>query len=215
MKRLVEPPLFCLITDGTTRPPTYQTQKPALIETIRDAVSGGVNVIQLREKLLPGRLLFELARDVVTELAETNALVMVNDRADIAVAAGAAGVHLRESSMSPDIVRRDFPNLVIGVSTHSTGAALAAASGGADFVVYGPVFETPGKSSPTGTEELARVIREVPHLPVIAIGGIESSNVERVLSSGAVGVAAIRALYDPDERKQIVRLVSAHYSRLR
>jgi len=130
----------------------------------------------------------------ITRGSETR--VLVNDRADIARAAGADGVHLTSQSLPANVVREMFgPDFVIGVSTHSLDEARAAQLAGADFVVFGPIFETESKRAygePQGLEKLAEVAVELQPLPVIAIGGITPENGAHCLVNGASGVAAIR-----------------------
>jgi thiamine-phosphate pyrophosphorylase len=216
VKRLGTPPFICLITEGRTNPDNFSSRRSELLRNIRDAVSDGVNIVQIRERDLPARSLFELVREVVTDLEDSGALVLVNDRADIAVAAGADGVHLRESSLSPAVIRDCFPpHLVVGVSTHSPEGARSAVEGGADFVFFGPVFDSPGKGSPTGNGELSKVCRAVADLPVIALGGINGENVASVFEAGANGVAGIRSMHDRPERRRIVGAISAAGLRLR
>ena len=210
MKRLGKPPFTCLITEGRTRIDNFESQRIELTRAIRDAVSDGVNIVQLRERELPGRHLFELARAVVEAVKASEAVVLINDRVDVAIAAGADGVHLRESSLDPAIVRSTFQrNLVVGVSTHSVEGARAAASGGADFVFFGPVFDSPGKGSAVGVDELRRVCRAVGDFPVIALGGIDHANVGQVFETGAAGIAGIRSMHDPDVRRQVLSVTRA------
>lgn len=216
MKRLGTPPFVCLITEGRTNPDNYSSQLPELLHTIRDAVSDGVNIVQVRERDLSARLLLEFVRQVVSELEETNALVLVNDRADVAVAAGAHGIHLRESSLSAEVVREHFGHdLVIGVSTHSVDGARSASVSGADFLFFGPVFDSPGKGRPTGTAELQAVCTAVGDFPVLALGGIDGENVEQVFDVGASGVAGIRSMRDRAERRRIVSAAGAVDPRVR
>ena len=210
MKRLGNLPHVCLITKGKVTSENFASEKPAFLHTIRDAVSDGVTLIQIREKSLPARLLFDLSIDAVAICAKTRARVMVNDRADIAVASGAHGVHLPENSLRPQVIRRAFGNeLVIGVSTHSIESASAAAENGADYIFFGPVLTTPGKGSPTGLDVLREVCRKLEGFPVIAIGGIDQDNCERVLKAGAVGIAAIRAANVPENRRRMMAVLSA------
>ena len=204
MRRLGEPPYICLITKGEATPSNFETEKNRILDTIREAVADGVNLIQIREKSLPARMLFELARSAVEILEHTSTLVLVNDRPDVAIAAGADGVHLPENSFPPGVVRQEFASeVVIGVSTHSIEQATAATKGGADFVFFGPVFETPGKGSPAGVETLQTVCRKLVPFPVIALGGIDQHNFELVFEAGAAGIAAIRALNETESRRQI------------
>ena len=130
--------------------------------------------------------------------------MIVNDRADVAAAARADGVHLPETGLPPSAVKRAFPNLAVGVSTHSLDSAVAAAQGGADFLFFGPIFDTPGKGAAVGVESLA-VLCQVLTVPVIGLGGIDDKNCASVVDAGAAGIAAIRALNDPGSRREIVR----------
>jgi thiamine-phosphate pyrophosphorylase len=149
-------------------------------------------------------LLFELVHAAADALSSSNALVIVNDRPDVAFAANADGVHLPETSLPPDVVRRTFKGrLVIGVSTHSIEQASIAANSGADYIFYGPIFETPGKGSPVGVESLKAVCDSLGSFPVFGLGGIDQSNFKSVLSAGAGGIAAIRSLAEPESRRAI------------
>ncbi len=204
MKPLLDGPYTCLITAGEADPSNFEIIKNGLLETIRDAVADGVNLIQIREKALPARLLFHLVSEAVQILSSTEALVLVNDRLDVAIAARADGVHLPETSLQPDVVRRAISSdIVIGVSTHSIGQALSASRSGADYIFFGPIFETPGKGPPVGIESLSAVCRELNTFPVIALGGVDQNNFESVLSAGAAGIAAIRSLNDRSSRRVI------------
>jgi thiamine-phosphate diphosphorylase len=213
VKRLVDPPYICLITEGLSDPTNFQSEKKKILTTIRDAVSDGVNMVQIREKSLPARLLFDLVRDAVEILRDTSSIVLVNDRVDIALAAGADGVHLRESSLLPFVVRVRFPRqLIVGVSTHSYSAAKSAAWSNADYVVFGPVFMSPGKQSPVAESELRAVCLELEGFPVLALGGVDAGNVIDVLKAGASGIAAIRSLNEPASRSRICESIASYYS---
>ena len=125
----------------------------------------------------------------------SNTKLLVNDRSDIARVAGADGVHLTSQSLSADVVRKLFgPEFVIGVSTHSLEEARAARDASADFVVFGPVFETESKrgfGEPQGLDKLRQVTSELRGFPVLAIGGISLDNIRAALEAGASGVAGI------------------------
>jgi len=197
-------PYVCLITQGKATNLNFESERSNILQTVSDAVADGVNLIQIREKALTARLLFDLVSEAVAMLAGTNVRVVVNDRVDIAVAAGADGVHLPADSFVPAAIRKAFQNeLMIGVSTHSTDEAVFAARSGADYVFFGPVFETPGKGPPIGIEKLAAVCRELKTFPVIALGGIDENNLDDVLSEGAAGIAAIRSLHETASRDAI------------
>jgi thiamine-phosphate pyrophosphorylase len=158
------------------------------------AVSDGVDMIQIREKDLPACELFELACRVRDIAAGSKTKVLINDRLDVALASGVDGVHLPESGL-PITRVRPLVSLV-GASVHSVDRAVSAEKDGANFVVFGPIFETPGKV-PVGLDALRKVTAAV-RIPVLAIGGINAENIEAVMSAGAAGVAAIR-LFQPTD----------------
>jgi len=187
----------------------------ALLETIRKAAAAGVNWIQIREKDLGTLALAELARLAGAATRETGARILVNDRLDVALAAGAAGVHLGEMSLPVETVaewRRSAGRLEfrIGVSCHSVEAAREADVAGADYIFFGPVFATPSKAefgAPQGIGRLREVCRAV-RIPVLAIGGVTVENAHSCFAAGAAGVAAIRLFQESED-------VSAVVSRLR
>ena len=152
------------------------------------AVREGIDMIQVREKDLPGRELFDLVCRVRDLAAGTKTRVLVNDRLDVALAAGVDGVHLPANGLPANRVRPLVQSL--GVSVHTLEEALAAEAARADFVVFGPIFDTPGKSA-VGLEPLRRVAATV-RIPVLAIGGITPQNMGQVISAGAAGIAGIR-----------------------
>ena len=151
--------------------------------------------------MLPGRVLYDLVVRAASITQGTVTKLLVNDRADIARAAGADGVHLTTHSLPAAVVRSGFgPEFLIGVSSHSLEEAQAARDGGADFVVFGPVFETESKRAygpPQGLDKLREVTRELNEFPVFAIGGITLDNIAACLEAGAAGIAAIRLFSDP------------------
>jgi thiamine-phosphate pyrophosphorylase len=145
-------------------------------------------MIQVREKDLSGMELFDLVCRVRDLASGTRTRVLVNDRLDIAVAAHVDGIHLPSNGLPATRVR-PFVNR-LGISVHTLAEALAAEVAGADFIVFGPVFETPGKHA-VGVEPLRTVAAAV-KIPVLAIGGITLKNAPTVLSAGASGIAGIR-----------------------
>ena len=167
---------------------------------VRAATSAHVSLIQLREKNLPARTLYELASRSAEITRGTDTRLLVNDRADIARAARADGVHLTTRSIEASVIRRAFGrDFLIGLSTHSLAEAKGARKGGADFAVFGPVFDTLSKrayGSPVGTESLRDVTNALSPFPIIALGGITLENAPDVLNAGASGVAAISLLSD-------------------
>jgi thiamine-phosphate pyrophosphorylase len=139
--------------------------------------------------------------------------LLINDRLDVALALDAAGVHLAGHSLPTAVARRVLgAGKLLGVSTHSVEEACRAAEDGADFIVFGPVFTTPSKVAygpPQGLQQLRTVARAVP-IPVIAIGGIDHTNLPQVVQAGAYGVAMIRAvLAAPDPQKATQQLQAA------
>jgi thiamine-phosphate pyrophosphorylase len=165
-----------------------------LMRAVRAAVDHAVERIQIREKDLPARDLFALARQVVALAVPRGTQVLVNERTDIALAACAHGVHLPAHSISPADIRRIAPpGFLIGVSCHSVEEVQRAQAEGADFVVFGPVFATPSKQvygDPLGLERLSEAVRSA-QIPVLALGGISTDNVDRCLEVGVFGVAGV------------------------
>jgi thiamine-phosphate diphosphorylase len=154
----------------------------------RRAIAAGVDMIQIREKDLPGRQLLELVCQVRDLATGTPTRILVNDRVDIAVAAGVDGVHLPANGLPPARVRPFVK--VLGISTHTLNEAVEAEQARSDFIVFGPIFDTPGKT-PVGIDVLRDVASRV-KIPVLAIGGITPENTQEVLTAGAAGIAGIR-----------------------
>jgi len=164
----------------------------AVLALARGAGGGGVAVL-LREKDLTGDELYDLARTLTPELTAAGVPLLVHGRPDIARAAGAAGVHLAEDGLDPAAVGRQWPDLIVGRSTHATAAW---ATRGASYVTYGPTFDTPSKDGllpPTGLAAFSRTPRSP--IPVFALGGIDRARAEAAGAAGAAGVAAIRAIW--------------------
>jgi thiamine-phosphate diphosphorylase len=163
-----------------------------LVSLAQESARLGIDYVQVREKDLTDRALFELVIDVVRATTGAATRVLVNGRADVASLAGAHGVQLPEQALPVEAVRRAFGHLLLGVSCHSVEAAERAAAGGADFVLLGPIHPTPGKAGPfLGLEALAEASRRLT-IPVYAIGGIDAEQVGAVRAAGARGMAAIR-----------------------
>ena len=185
--------IACLITD---RLRWSDASGDALVSQARSAAAAGVQLIQLRERDLDGRALFDLAERVISAVRGTSARVLINDRLDVALAARAHGVHLRASSFLPSRARAVAPpGFLIGRSVHSADEAMAAE--GADYLVFGNVFDTPSKPGRPGVglaalQDLTRSTR----LPVLAVGGITRDRVPQLLAAGAAGFAAISLFGD-------------------
>jgi thiamine-phosphate pyrophosphorylase len=161
-----------------------------LTALVRQAAAAGVDRVQVREKDLGGSALRALVAEVVATAGA--AMVLVNSRPDVAVAGGAQGVQLPEDGLPVRDVKRAFPDLVVGASRHSVEGARRAEAEGADFVLLGPVFDTPGKEGRVlGLGPLSEAARSL-GIPVHAVGGIDAGNARRVVEAGAHGLAAIR-----------------------
>lgn len=201
-------PITYLISDGTLTDENFAKRKTKIIETLKAAIIAGISMFQIREKQLSAKSLLTLTREAV-KIAEGSPMrIIVNDRSDIAVAAGAAGVQLTETSLAADAVRRSFPGLLIGVSTHSAESIIMAARAGADFALFGPVFETPGKSNSQGLDRLRQACDAVAGFPIVAIGGIDRSNIRQICKAGARGFASIRFLNSQDNLKAVAGLMA-------
>jgi thiamine-phosphate pyrophosphorylase len=200
MSRHVQPDSY-LITSGATNAQTTPSSREFLdvLNVVTVAVAAKVSFIQLREKLLSARVLFELTVQAAEITRKSETRLLVNDRADIARAAGVAGVHLSTRSLTADVIRRTFgPDFLIGVSTHSLTEALAARNH-ADFAVFGPIFKTESKKNygtPQGVEKLAEVARSVAPFPIVALGGVGLDRLAECSAAGACGVAGIGIYQD-------------------
>jgi thiamine-phosphate pyrophosphorylase len=206
-------PIIYLITSGATRPDSNQASEDfqAVLALVRASVKARVSLIQLREKNLPARTLYELTALCAAITEGTSTRLLVNDRADIARAARADGVHLTAHSIEASIIRRTFgTDFLVGVSTHSLAEAQAARDASADFAVFGPIFDTPSKRAygpPIGLEPLREAAHTLSPFPIIALGGITQKNASDALRAGASGIAAIRLFADPDNLDATVRVV--------
>jgi thiamine-phosphate pyrophosphorylase len=201
-------PIIYPITSGQTTP-------DHILRLVRAAVDAEVPLFQIREKLLSGRVLFELVARAAELTRGRKTRLLVNDRSDIARAAGADGVHLTGQSLPVEVVRKSYgAEFLIGASTHSLDETHAARAAGADFVVFGPVFETESKrvyGPPQGLDKLSEVTRELGEFPVLAIGGITLENTGECLYAGASGVAAIRLLNDAENMSSIVETIRSRF----
>lgn len=182
-----------------------------LPERVAAAVAGGVDMVQLREKDLPGGQLLQLAAALEEQIVG-RARLMVNERVDVAAALPAAGVQLGEAALPVAAARRLLGNdALIGRSVHSVEGALQAVAEGADFLVAGTMYASrshPGEK-PAGPE-LLRQIAAVADIPVIGIGGITADNVGAVMQAGAAGAAVItNILAAPDPEQAAIRLKTA------
>ena len=191
--------LICLVTDR--RRLADSSPSFSLVDLVGAAARTGVDLIQIRERDLEARELTALVRQCVAAAQGTSASIVVNDRADVAMAAGAHGVHLRTDSMDAPRARKLLPpGFIVGRSVHGVeDAALAAGAGGLDYLILGTMFPTASKNPPhrlTTMTGLAAVSAHIP-IPVLAIGGITVARAEDVARAGAAGVAAIGLFIPP------------------
>jgi thiamine-phosphate pyrophosphorylase len=190
--------LTYLITEGKSTAQNFPKEKLRILNIIKLAINAKIDLIQIREKNIPARLVFDLASDAVKIAQNTPTQILVNDRSDIAIAANADGVHLTSRSIPTFQIRKYFPlPFVVGVSTHTVAEARAAQQAGADFITFSPIFTNASKESygvPQGLEKLREICEELNGFSVIALGGIKRKNISDVLESGASGIAAIRYL---------------------
>ena len=186
--------------------PTTSSDLTFLVEFADRALAAGVDMVQIRERDLPPRDVLILA-DALTESARRyRAGVLINDRADIAGCAG-CGVHLTTRSLTVDVIRGAVAEqMLVGVSTHTIEEAMAAQHGRADFVVFGPVFETASKreyGEPVGIEALRQAAARLT-IPVLALGGIKDDNFRHALEAGAAGVAGISMFTEAKDLRSVV-----------
>ncbi|MDP9427210.1 MAG: thiamine phosphate synthase [Actinomycetota bacterium] len=166
------------------------------ISVSRAALRGGIDWVQLRDKAAPARETFEATRAIATHTRRAGAGLLVNDRLDVAMAAGADGVHLAAKSLPPDAARALLgEGPLLGISVHELGEAREAVEAGVDYVTFGHVYPTSSKPGlpPRGILELAEIVESV-EVPVLAVGGIDTRNVREVLKTGCAGVAVISAI---------------------
>ena len=193
---------LCLVTDRS------QTRGRELGSVVDECLAAGLPAVQVREKDLAAADLAALCRRLRAPSRERNALLIVNDRVDVALATGADAVQRTSGSLAVDDIRAIAgARLRIGASVHSIDEAVDAEARGADWVVFGPVYDTPSKrryGAPQGLDALAKVSGRV-RLPVVAIGGITPARVSEVRAAGAHGVAAIAAILQAPSPGDAVR----------
>jgi len=200
-------PVVHLITDRA-----LCADLPARARAALAGLPRGRAAVHLRERDLSGRDLLTLARELLAACREAGQLLVVNDRADVALACGADGVHLPAAGIPPAEARRLLgPSALVGVSCHSEGDVSRARAGGADWATFGPVLDTPSKrpyGPPLGFDALARAARL--GLPLVALGGIDGSSAPAAAAAGARGVGVIRAwLAGPDPARTVAALSAA------
>jgi thiamine-phosphate pyrophosphorylase len=191
-------------------------QVQLLLEKMERAARTGVDWIQIREKDLPARELATLVVEVLRRVPRS-CRILVNDRVDVAIAAGAGGVHLGESGVpvsdAKRLVRERIPgkDFLVGASAHSMESIEEAEKAGADYAIFGPVYETPSKAifgKPQGAHHLSIACASVA-IPVLAIGGVTPQNVRECAAAGASGIAAIRLFQDSTDWEKLLQELRA------
>jgi len=177
------------------------------------SVDGGACAVQLRVKRGSTRAFVELARALVAAVAVP---FIVNDRLDVALVAGAAGVHLGQDDLPLAAARRAAPGLLIGVSTHDPQQAAEAARAGADYLGFGPIFATATKDNPDpvqGLEGLALAVQAAGSVPVVAIGGITPAHAAAIAATGAAAACAISAVNGAPDVASAARVIATAFRR--
>jgi thiamine-phosphate pyrophosphorylase len=195
------------VTDRRQFPGDRWEQEQRLLAKIAECAAAGAEYIQLREKDLEGRELEALARKVMAALGGSRTQLLINSRTDVALACGAHGVHLPANDLAASEVRSVLARAgknepVIGVSAHSTAEVASAEAHGADFAVFGPVFEKSGSANSEGLRQLREICHRTesaqPPMPVWAVGGVTLENAQQCALAGAAGIAAIRLFQEHD-----------------
>ncbi len=212
--------ILVYITDRNQFPGNQKARQQAALAKIAQAAGCGVDLVQLREKGLSARELESLAREAIRVIRENSATgtgnrepvtrLLINSRSDIALACGADGVHLRSDDISPSKVRTIWTQPgrstrpLVTVSCHSVDDVAHAASEGADFALFAPIFGKPDAPhiTPAGLDGLREACRQ--KIPVIALGGITLDNARACVDAGAAGIASIR-LFQQNDIAEVVR----------
>lgn len=178
------------------------------VRIVEAALEGGVSVVQLRKKTMAMAEQYDIALALRRLTHIHQALLFINDHADLAIAADADGVHLGQDDLAPDVVRAlpGFADRLIGRSTHSLAQAQSAMDEGVDYFAIGPVHATPTKAgrAAVGTT-LVSEVAAVADRPFVAVGGIDLQNAPAVIEAGARGIAVVRAIYDAADPAEAAR----------
>jgi thiamine-phosphate pyrophosphorylase len=190
-------------------------QQHSMIETAREAVAGGVSMVQLRHKRASTDERIDLGRALMDALRGTDALVVMNDDVTAAVEAGVDALHIGQGDMTPVLARaRIGPDMILGLSVHTEGAARLLDPTIVDYAGVGPVFATPTKPNhekPLGFDGLGLVVAACP-VPSVAIGGLKKEHVQRVFAAGAHGVAVVSAICGMPDPRQAARALREQIS---
>jgi len=182
----------------------------SVLNTIDNALAGGVDIIQLRSKVLSDKELFTIGKEIRTLTRRYKKLFFINDRPDLAYVLNADGVHVGQDDLPVKVIRQFFKEkkrrVFIGKSTHSLPQARGAEREGVDYIGVGPIFKTPTKESyaPVGLSLIKRVHKHI-SIPFVCIGGINDENISDVLEAGAKRIAVVRAIFGAQNSYQATK----------
>jgi thiamine-phosphate pyrophosphorylase len=186
----------------------HQTKGRPLVSILQRVLTVGISTIQLRERDLSARELVTLAREVQAVTASSKSQLLINDRIDVALALEGVGVHLRSNSLPVSVARELLgAQRLLGISVHTVEEAVLAQSQGADYVVLGPIYETPSKQMfgpPLGIHILEKACRLI-RIPIIGIGGVTAARAREMRCVGAFGAAVITAILGADDIESATR----------
>ena len=199
------PTLFSRLLVVTDR---HQTKGRPLVPLLQQMLTAGTSAIQFRERDLSARELVTLAREVQAVMASSKSQLLINDRVDVALALEGVGVHLRSNSLPLPVARQMLgPQRLLGMSVHRVEEAMQAEAAGADYIVLGPIYETPSKQTfgpPLGIHTLEKACTLV-RIPIIGIGGVTAVRAREMRGAGAFGAAVITAILGADDVESAMR----------
>jgi len=186
----------------------HQTKGRPLVPLLQQVLTAGTSAIQLRERDLSARELVTLAREVQAVMASSKSQLLINDRVDIALALEGVGVHLRSNSLPLPVARQMLgAQRLLGISVHAVEEAVQAEAAGADYIVLGPIYETPSKQTfgpPLGIHILEKACSLV-RIPIFGIGGVTAARAREMRGAGAFGAAVITAIFGADDVESAMR----------
>ena len=186
----------------------HQTKGRALVPLLERVLTAGLLTVQLRERDLSARELVTLAREVQAVMASSKSQLLINDRVDVALALEGVGVHLRSNSLPLPVARQMLgAQRLLGISVHAVEEAVQAEAAGADYIVLGPIYETPSKQTfgpPLGIHTLEEACTLV-RIPIIGIGGVTAARAREMRGAGAFGAAVITAILGADDVESAMR----------
>ena len=193
------------------------TAERGTLEVLKAVAKGGAKIVQLREKRMPKRELFELAKEFRKICDEHNMLMIVDDEIDIAIAVDADGVHLGQDDLPLASARLISTELIIGQSTHSIAEAVAAQDAGADYVNLGPIYPTSTKDVPTGDlgEEIIPKVVPLLDIPFTVMGGIKEKHIMKLLKLGALHIAMVTEVTQAEDVEEKVRTLRSYWTKFR